>query len=307
MVSMRNLGYFIKEAFVNFRRNLSTGMGAIITIFLSLLIIGVFAMMNIMINAIAESVEEKVNITAYIADDASDADVKATIGYVEGLEYVESVSFTTKDQALENFKNSMESNMDIVEQLDGENPLPASIDINLSDPQQVETVANQLIAYDTFKTICDNPDDPSESVKYGQESVERLFSVTNIIRYVGLGMVLLLILVTLFFINNTIRLAILARQREISIMRLVGATKGFIRGPFVTESIIQAIIGTILAVGCLALIDIFLMPFLVGFISWLPVEITWFQFLIVSLGLLVIGLIIGLFGSALAMRKHLKV
>ena len=303
---MRNLGYFIKEACINFKRNFSTGIGSTITIFLSLFLIGFFFFMSIVTESVLESVEQKVSITAYVADEASDADIKSVISYVEGLEYVDTVSFTNKEQAMENFKSSMESNMDIVEQLDGENPLPRSIDVELTDPQQVEQVAKQIVANETFAQICDEPEDPSKSVMYGQRSVEKLFSVINIIRYAGVAIVALLIFVTLVFINNTIRLAIMARRREISIMRLVGATKGFIRGPFAMEGVLQAIIGAALAIGCLALIRTFLAPYLVGIISWLPVEITGAQFLGVSLILLVIGLLIGLFGSALAMRRYLK-
>lgn len=304
---MRNLGYFIKEAFTNFKRNFSTGIGSTITIFLSLFLIGIFFFANIVVQSVVDSVEDKVSITAYVADDASDADIKEVMSYIEGLDYVDSVSFTTKEQALEDFKNSTESNTDIVEQLDGENPLPRSIEVALTDPQQVETVANQIINNETFQKICDQPDNPSDSVMYGQRSVEKLFSVTNIVRYAGIAAVVLLVFVTLIFINNTIRLAIMARRREISIMRLVGATKGFIRGPFVMEGIIQALIGSALAIGCLALVNAFVSPYLVGIISWLPVQISGAEFLGVSLTLLVIGLLIGLFGSALAMRRYLKV
>jgi len=304
---MRNIGYFFKEALISFKRNFSTGIGSTITIFLSLLLIGMFFILSIVTQSVLSSVEDKVNITAYVSDEASDADIKAVMGEIESMEYVATVSFTTKEQALENFKQYMESNMDIVEQLDGENPLPRSIDIELSDPQQVEQVAKAIISNETFASICDRPADPSQSVMYGQKDVEKLFNVINLIRYAGIAVVVLLIFVTLVFINNTIRLAIMARRREISIMRLVGATKGFIRGPFITEGIIQALIGAGLAILCLWLMNIFLMPHLVGLISWLPVEVGGFEFLLVSITLLVVGLLIGLFGSALAMRRYLKV
>ena len=304
---MRNFGYFIKQAFINFKRNFSTGIGSMITIFLSLLLIGTFFFLNIMTQSVVDSVEQKVNITAYVADDATDVDINEMMDYVRSLDNVAEVNFTNKEQALENFKASMESNMDIVEQLDGENPLPRSIDVELTDPQEVETVANQIIGNETFAAICDNPDDPSDSVMYGQRSVEKLFSVTNVMRYAGIAAVILLIFVTLIFINNTIRLAITARRREIAIMRLVGATKGFIRGPFIMEGLLQAIIGAALAILCLWLMKTFLSPYLVGLISWLPVQISGLEFLGVSLILIIIGLLIGLFGSALAMRRYLKV
>lgn len=108
----------------------------------------------------------------------------------------------------------MTSNPDIVAQLDGENPLPASIDVNLSEAQSVSDIANRILENETFVKICDNPDDPSDSLQYGQKTVDKLFSLTNAIRYIGIGLIVVLVLIAFIFINNTIRLAILARRKE---------------------------------------------------------------------------------------------
>lgn len=303
---MHNLIYFIKEAFINLKRNTSTAVGSIITIFLSLFLIGVFCFMNIMVQSIADDMEDKVSITAYVSDEASDEDIETVMADIAEMEYVDTVSFTTKEQALEEFQES-EANLDMVEALDGENPLPRSIEVELTDSQMVETVVDQILANETFVNICDDPDDPTDSVMYGQRSVERLLTVTNIIRYAGIAVVILLVFVTLVFISNTIRLAITARRREIGIMRLVGATKGFIRGPFIMEGVLHALIGSILAILCLYAVRMALMPQLATLIQWLPVNITTMEFVGVSVMLVVIGVLIGLFGSALAMRRYLKV
>lgn len=247
---MSSLLYFFRESLTGFKRNLSTALGSIITIFLSLLIIGIFCICGVIINNVVTSVENQVSITAYVADDASEQDINAVEQYIQELPGVESVDFTTKDQALENFTNSMTSNPDIVAQLDGENPLPASIDVNLSEAQSVSDIANRILENETFVKICDNPDDPSDSLQYGQKTVDKLFSLTNAIRYIGIGLIVVLVLIAFFFINNTIRLAILARRKEIAIMRLVGASNGFIRGPFLAEGALHAIIGALLAIGC---------------------------------------------------------
>ena len=152
---------------------------------------------------------------------------------IQGYAGVESVSFTDKDQALENFRQST-SNPEIVDQLDGQNPLPASIDVELAEAQSVTDVANQIVANQDFVSVCDNPDDPADSLNYGQKTVDKLFSLTNAIRIAGIALIALLIVIAFIFINNTIRLAILARRKEIAIMRLVGASNGFIRGPFLS-------------------------------------------------------------------------
>ena len=303
---MSSFFYFLKESIQGFTRNLSTTLGSIVTIFLSLLIIGVFLVGGTVINHLVSSIENEVSITAYVADDADQAQIDALMGEIRGMEGVASVDFTTKDQALENFRNTS-NNPDIIDQLDGQNPLPASIDIELSDPQLVESVAGQVLATSIYPTITDNPDDPAEAVKYGQQSVERLFAVTNYVRYIGIALIALLIFIALVFINNTIRLAILARRKEIAIMRLVGASNGFIRGPFLMEGALHALIGSLLAVGVLQVLRVYAIPKLQSALSFLSLDVGGQTYAMIYIVLVVAGLVIGLIGSAFAMRRYLKV
>ena len=142
---MSSLFYFFRESLTGFSRNLSTTLGSIITIFLSLLIIGIFFIAGSVINNVVADVESQVSITAYVADDASQEDIDSVMRSIEGMDGVESVTFTTKDQALENFTTSMTSNPDIVAQLDGQNPLPASIDVQLAEAQEVSSIAAKTI------------------------------------------------------------------------------------------------------------------------------------------------------------------
>lgn len=304
---MSSLLYFFRESLTGFKRNLSTALGSIITIFLSLLIIGIFCICGVIINNVVTSVENQVSITAYVADDAFEQDIHAVEQYIQELPGVESVDFTTKDQALENFTNSMTSNPDIVAQLDGENPLPASIDVNLSEAQSVSDIVNRILENETFVKICDNPDDPSDSLQYGQKTVDKLFSLTNAIRYIGIGLIVVLVLIAFIFINNTIRLAILARRKEIAIMRLVGASNGFIRGPFLAEGALHAIIGALLAIGVIELIRLFALPRITAALPWLPINVDPVTFVLIYVTLLCAGLVIGLLGSVFAMRRYLKV
>ena len=207
---MSNIGYSIREALRHFRRNWSTVFGAIVTIFLSLFIIGVFVLGSAMITNLVGNVEDRVTIQAFLSDDAEQAAVDALKAKVEGWDNVESVRYKSKDEALQEYKETMSNRnaADAVAALDGENPVPASLVIKLDDPQQVEAVANKLIADADFAAVADDPDDVSASVQYGRETVERLFSVTNYIRIGALVLVGLLTFVAFVFINNTIRLAI---------------------------------------------------------------------------------------------------
>lgn len=303
---MSSLFYFFRESLTGFTRNLSTTLGSIITIFLSLMIIGVFCVAGVIVNNVVASVENQVSITAYVADDADQADIDSVMGQIQGYAGVQSVSFTTKDQALENFRKST-SNPEIVDQLDGQNPLPASIDVDLDDAQSVTDIADQILANEGFVAICDNPDDPSDSLQYGQKTVDKLFQLTNAIRVAGVVLIALLIFIAFIFINNTIRLAILARRKEIAIMRLVGASNGFIRGPFLAEGALHAIIGAALAIVVLEVARNVVLPQVAVTLPWLPVAVDLPLFLTIYAGLLVAGLVIGMLGSMFAMRRYLKV
>ena len=301
---MSSILYFFKQSIQGFARNLSTTLGSIITIFLSLFIIGLFLVGATVVDNIVKSVESEVSITAYVKDGAEQADLDAVQNYIKGLDGVSTVTFTTKEQALEEFR-AMSSNADIVDELGG-NPLPASINIELSNPQQVQDVANQIQSSELFAKVADE-ENPADSLKYGQRTVERLFQVTNYLRYGGIILIALLVFIALVFINNTIRLAIMARRKEIAIMRLVGASNGFIRGPFLMEGALHAIIGAALAIGSIELIRRLALPKLQASLAFLPIQVEGNIFIVIYLALLVAGLVIGLIGSAFAMRRYLKV
>ena len=305
---MSSLFYFFKESLTGFSRNLSTALGSIITIFLSLFVIGVFLVGGIIVENIVSSVEDKVSISVWLADDAAESDVTALQATIGDLEGVASVGYTSKEQAREDFRNMSASNAEIVDQLgEDQNPFPASIDVELADPQLVDQIVGQILGNDVFQRVCDSPEDPSDSLKYGEETVDRLFTLTSWIRYVGAALVILLIFIALVFINNTIRLAILARRKEIAIMRLVGASNGFIRGPFLMEGALHAIIGSLLAVGCIELIRRFVLPQVASAITWFQIDIAPTTVFAIYGILVLAGLVIGLIGSAFAMRRYLKV
>lgn len=304
-----NFGYSLREAGHHFRRNWSTALGAVVTIFLSLFIIGLFVLASSLLSNMVGSVEDKVTIQAFLSDDANQDDVDALQKAIEGWADVESVTYKSKDEALEEYRNTM-SNKNAaaaVDALDGQNPVPASLVIKLTDPQQVSSVADKLIADADFQAVCDDPDNPAASVQYGQETVERLFSVTNYIRIIAIVLVILLTFVAFVFINNTIRLAISARRREIAIMRLVGASNGFIRGPFVMEGALEALIGALLAIGVLQLGISFLLPKIEESLQFLAISLDQGVVLATYGLLIVVGVLIGLLGSAIAMRRYLKV
>ena len=302
-----HVGYSLQEALSHFFHKWATSLGAVITIFLSLFIIGLFVMGSAMLNSVIGTVEDQVVINAFISDDAQETDVQAFKKELEGWSNVKSVTYKSKDDALKEYTSKMSGNADAtMSALDGQNPLPASYAIEMDDPSKVASTAEKLKKNADFKKIVDDGD-VNASVLYGQEEVSRLFQVTNYIRLAAVVLVALLTFIAFIFINNTIRLSITARRREIAIMRLVGASNGFIRGPFITEGVLQALIGSVLSIGVLELMRNLLVPRLQASIGWMSFSLPIQYYLAIYVVLILIGVLIGLFGSAIAMRRYLRV
>lgn len=302
-----NFGYFAKESVTSFKRNWVMSLGAIITIYLSLLLVGVSVGSGFVLGQVVQSVEEKVSIRVFLKDGAAPEDVDALQQELISNPEVATVTYTSKEQALEDFKTTIvQDSPEIVDQLEG-NPLPASLDVDLKDPRNVMVVVNAIKASPAFTKVADRPDDPEKSLKYGQQIVNQLFTFTRIMRTVSLVFIGLLGIISLIFINNAIRLAIYARRKEIGIMRLVGASNWFIRTPFLMEGVIQSLVGAVFAIGSLSLVWLYVLPNLKESLPFLPITLTGAAAAQVSAILIGAGIIIGLAGSGLALRRYLKV
>jgi cell division transport system permease protein len=301
-----NFGYFSRESLTNFRRNWVMSFGAVITIYLSLLLVGVFLVFGVLVNSVVQSVESKVSIQIFLKDGAPTADVNALQRWLLADAQVKTVDYTSKAEALERFKQEMKQSPEIVNNLD-RNPLPASLDVTLKDPRTVETMVAKIKAQGLFTKVADRPDNPEESLKYGQQVVRRLFAFTRVVRVIGMVFVIMLIIVSLIFISNTIRIAIYARRKEISIMRLVGASNWFIRTPFLLEGVLQAILGAAFAILTITGLEALILPRLGEALPFLPVKVNAAAVAQIGLVLVVAGVLIGLLGSGLALRRYLKV
>ena len=304
-----NLGYSLHEAGRHFRRNWSTALGAVVTIFLSLFVIGLFVIGSVLLNRLAGDVENQVTIQAFLSDGADKSAVNAFQQKISGWDFVDDVTYKSKEEALESYREKMSDKNanDVVAALDGTNPLPASLVITLSDPKQVENVASMIIEDSDFKSISDDTENPTRSVQYGRDTVKKLLSVTYVLRFGTIVLVGLLAFIAFVFINNTIRLAISARRREIAIMRLVGASNGFIRGPFLTEGMLEALLGSLLAILVLQGGTLIVLPRLQAGLSFLSFDIPTVVLTLTYASLVGIGCLLGLFGSAIAMRRYLRV
>ena len=301
---MGSIVYIIREALQGFKNNLATVLGAVVTIYLSLLVIGFFMTATLVIDQLVGLVESQVAISVFIHDDATEEDIWALQSFIRAIPGVGEVTFLTKEEARDRFKEN--SSSAIVDAL-YENPIPATIDVALIDPSRVTEVAGQIFENDTFQRICDDPENPSTSLSYGQDMVDRLFSLTRIIRRVSVAVVCMLVFVALIFINNTIRLAVFARRDEISIMRLVGASNGFIRRPFLLEGTLQALIGAGLAILTVYYGVVNVTSSVAQNVPWLEINFAQIPMQLIYIALLLAGFLLGAFGSGWAMNRYLKV
>ena len=307
-----NPGYFVRETWSSFRRNWVMSLVAVSIIYIALLLVGAFFLVSSVVNEMASSFESKVSVQVFLKDDAAEADIVALQQAVQQMPNVKSggVTRVTKEQALQIFKERTKNTPQLVEQLRN-NPLPASLEVALENPREVQGVVDQIVKNPYTAKVVKTPANlgtaKDTDIKYGQNVVEALFAATGVVRIFAAGFLGLLLVVSLILIGNTIRLAIYSRRREIGIMRLVGASNWFIRTPFLLEGVLQALIGSILAILTLLAAQAFIVPWLQSNLKFLPVNIGSVTVAQLAALLIVSGVVIGLIGSGSAVRRYLKV
>lgn len=276
----------LREATIAFRRAPLLSALGITTIAFSLFAFGLFGLVALNIRNALRDVEERVEIRAFLADGALPEAIGAAMGDIGAFPEVQSVEFVSKEQALARAREELGEFQDVFES----DFLPASIDVRLRqgsrDPETVQDVAARIESYRFV-----------DDIRYGQEWVEKLHRMRTIATVTGTILGLAFAGVAVIIIGATIRMAVLARSREIVIMRLVGATDGFIRRPFLIDGFVKGILG-----GALALL---LTWFASQLISRNFIETAFFDRELAVLGLL-FGALIGLLGSSLSVGRHLR-
>jgi cell division transport system permease protein len=189
-----NPGYFVRETWSSFRRNWVMSLVAVSIIYISLLLVGAFFLTSSVLNTIVSSFEAKVSIQVFVKDGALPADVETLQADIQKMPNVKSITYVTKAQALQRFKDRTKNSPQLVEQLRG-NPLPASIEVALVDPRLVQTVVNAIVKDPTLAKVIKNPADPTASdIRYGQNVVENLFKATGIVRVFAAAFLILLLI-----------------------------------------------------------------------------------------------------------------
>jgi cell division transport system permease protein len=294
---MARISFFLKEAFGSLKRNYFMTIAALVTVFLSIVVLGGVLVFVYTTDALLAEVESKVEITVYLVTDPDPepSEIEAMQGEIMGWSEVKSSTFVSKEDALERLKEDFKDNPEILEGLTG-NPLPASFEIALNDPQTVETVAGRF-----------DGDPIVDEVSYGKEIADKIFSFTSQARNFLLIFIVLLGIVAILLISNTIRLSIFARKREVEIMKLVGATNWFIRWPFLIEGVTVGFFGALFAAVVVLVANSFLVGKIRGSMPFMAVPLDAVPYVIVTLVLLAVGVVIGAVGSGIGLRRFLKV
>lgn len=292
---MGRVSFFLGEAFRSLWRNYFMTIAAVVTVFLSMFLLGVVMVFVYNINAVLKDVEQKVEISVYLKDTASADDIETMQKEIVEMVEVKDSQFISKDEALKRLKEDLKEHEELIKDLPA-NPLPASFEISLKNPEEVSVVAQRFDG----RPIVDE-------VRYGKEIAERIFSVTSVIRNISAVFVVLLGAVSILLISNTIRLSIYARRREVEIMKLVGATNWFIRWPFIIEGLTVGVLGAVLAVVFVLLGTDFVMDRIRENLVFLTVPYDAVSSVQTGLVLLGVGALIGAVGSGLGLRRFLNV
>jgi len=295
-----------KLGYVNFWRNRWLTLGAALLMTLTLTMISVSLILTYVVRDSADAIRSKIDITVYFRDDTvPDTQITALQQRIETQPNVVTTHLVTKAEALTIF-HRLAINEDIKKPVTTDNnPLPRSIEVHTANPDDISLVVNGLTAIDSDKIICD------ECVSYGQNkaTIERLLSLTRFIQKAGILLSLFFGLIAIFNVLNIIRITIAARSDEIEVMRFVGASNSFIRGPFIIEGILYGVLGTFFTTLLILLTAWLVSPHISQFFSILSLDLYHYVLHLLAILIfwqLIIGVLLGALVSVISIRRYLR-
>ena len=279
----------VREALLAFRRAPLLSALSVTTIAFSLFVLGLFGLVAVNLRQALQGVAERVEIVAYVLPGTPIETVTLAEQDIEAFPEVLSADYVSEDSALGRARRELVEFRDLLREME-RNPLPASIEIKLKpgyqDAAHVNAVADRLRGF-TFV----------DDVRYGRDWVEKLDRLRGLAAAVGLVVGAAFAIVAVIIIGTTIRMAVLQRSREIAIMRLVGATDGFIRRPFLLQGALKGLLGGLVAIGLSYTAYVLINRFLIASSFFTALQ---------ALGVVLFGTVIGLLGSLLSVGRHLR-
>lgn len=299
MKFFRTLRRSIRDAFKSVFRNFSLSLASISCITITLIIVAISILITFNVQNFTREMEKDLTIVVFLDTDATEEDSKAVMEKLENMSNVESLTYQSKTAIKEEMRKENEVFNEVMSTWSEEdNPLKDTFQVKVKDVVKIADTAKRIEKLDKVSTV-----------RYGEGMVDNLIVAFEAAQKVSYGMVIALILVTVFLIINTIKLTIFSRKREISIMRLVGASNFTIKTPFIIEGMVLGMFGSIIPIltvcfGYVALYNYFDGYLYSRMISLIEPE----PFIYMVSGIvLVIGIIVGMIGSASAVRKYLKI
>jgi cell division transport system permease protein len=285
-------GYFIREAATSLRRNKLMTVAAVLTAAVSLLLLGGVLTLGAFVSSITHDIQSKIEVSVFLTDKVTDEQQQDVRQTLEGLNVVRNVKYISKEEAFKEFKELYRDQPALTENIDA-SVLPASFRVELADPNRVDVISARLGRNPAVDEIVDQ-----------RKTVERLVRFTDLLRTFSVVMIVVLLGAAVLLISNTTQLAIYARRREIEIMKLVGATNWFVRFPFMLEGITAGVAGAVIA---LFLLGVGKSVARSQFPVWIPTTALHGVALGQIVWLVVLGIVVGALGSAVAVRRFLEV
>lgn len=296
-MKINTINYFIGDAFKSLRRNKTISIASMITVLITFVVLGVFSLVAQNANLAIEGVQSKVQLKVYLEDDVKLIDKREIEVKLRDQSGVKAVEFESKEDAYNNFADSMGDSSGILQgyTIDN-NPFPESYVVNLEDPSYAEDITEAVEEMEGVESVSDQ-----------QELINTVQNVVKGIRIVGGILFVVLIGVSIFLIMNTTKLTVYSRRREVGIMKFVGATDWFIRWPFIIEGMVIALIGALLS----TVVVFFFYKWIVTIIAskMLMVKLVAPTYVFISLlwKFALGSIVVGGFASFIALRKFLTV
>lgn len=296
-MTLNSVRYVLRETGQSLKRNPWLSLASVLTVMVSLVILGfsVFFLANAA--NLANTFESELEIGAFIENNPTQAELESLQTQIQGMPGVASVTIVTKEQALSDFGETMsDSESTLLSDLGGTNPLPDKLIVKASNAQDVTNIAE---AIRTLPGVY--------RVNYGEEFVDKLLRFTDWLRWIGLGVVAAFSIAAIVLISISVKMTVFSRRHEIQIMKLVGASNGFIRVPFLIEGMVLGLVGGALAAGIVGLGYNLLIGHVQSSLTFLPIVQNATFYWQVTVGLLFAGMAMGVVGSGISLQKFLRV
>ncbi len=295
-MKLSSIGYSLRDAFRSLWRNKFMTLASVATVAISMVILGAAWILVLNTEYLASTMESELEINVYLEKELTRDKALEMKDKIQKISGVEEAFFVPKEEGLEAMEERFGEDSDLLQSLGGVNPLPDVYRIKSHDADFVPQIASELAVLEGIETV-----------RYGQGFVEKLLSLTDWLRTVGLGVIFAVGLAAIFLIATTIRLTVFARRREVTIMKLVGATNWYIRWPFFLEGMIIGFSGAFLAVMSIYFIYDQLVQNISVMVSFVPIMTDQEVLYNIYKNLLLMGTGIGALGSAVSLHRFLKV